>query len=156
MAWEAAGYAAALAFLAAAGLITFAAFRIGRLLGRLEQTADQLAKKADSALDAYTQLAHQSQEAAAAAGRLAQGFAKLGEGAGSVGEAAQSAAHAAAQLVSAWRDRFVRSPEEERASSGGQLQEIAELIGQLLAMCLKGHSQRRPCPGENADQRSGE
>lgn len=156
MAWEAAGFAAALAFLVAAGCVALAAYRIGRLLGRWERTAQELAKKADSALDAYLELAQQSREAASGAARMAQGLAKLGEGAGSVGEAVQSAAQAAMQMVNTWRDRLVRRPDAERAGFGGLLQEITEMIRALLADILQGREQRRSGPEANADQRSGE
>ncbi len=157
MAWEAAGFAAALAFLAAAGFIAYAAFRIGRALARWDHTAERLARKADAALDEYIRLAQQTRETAESACRSIEGFSRLADGARAVGDAAESAALAAVHAAYAWRDRFASwMPETESGTGGGQPQDLAEMLRHLLARLLRSRIVRDRRPGASADQGSGE
>ncbi|WP_276356410.1 hypothetical protein [Cohnella caldifontis] len=106
MAWEAAGYAAAMAFVVTAFCMTALALKAIRTLSRVERHIDRLAGKADNALDQHAKLAQEACEAAVEARRSLEGFARFAEGARAVGQAAESAALAAASTVSRWRDRI--------------------------------------------------
>lgn len=160
MAWNLAAYALALAVLLTAGALLALLWRLNRMLGRWDRTAERLARQADQALEAYVRLAEEATGTAAACRQTMSGFSRLAEGARAVGEAAESAAMAAVHAAEYWHDRLVSL----RTSDGGSTVEVPGLVdyfrdlGRRIFARLSADSGSSDGfrPGTGADHRSGE
>ncbi len=160
MAWNLAAYAIALAVLLTAGVLMALLWRLHRILGRWDRTAERLARQADQALVTYVRLAEEATETAAVCRQTMSGFSRLAEGARAVGEAAESAAMAAVHAAEYWHDRLIalRTAEDGTAAEvPGLIDYFRDLGRRLFArFAVDSDSGGGRRPGSGADHRSGE
>ncbi|MDG0812004.1 hypothetical protein [Cohnella rhizosphaerae] len=108
MAWTIAGYAAAVMFAAVAVAALLAGVSAARALNACREAAKTLEAEGADSLRQMRRLASGAAEAAELCRGAARSAARLAEGGRAFGEAAARSAESAAEILDAWRGRFVR------------------------------------------------
>ncbi len=160
MAWQAAGYAIAVAAVVVAMAIVLSLASLSRSIRRFERTAEAVSKDATTVLRRCDHLAEEIEATLAMSRQSLEDFAWLAEGARAMGEAVHSAAKTTARLTELYRD-CLSAPFQSASgdSDAGEKTELSNLARTLWSMWKsrgRASSSERRDPSANAEQSEGE
>jgi len=160
MAWQAAGYAIAVAAVVVAAAIVWSLASLSRSIRRLERTAEAVSKEATTVLRRCDHLAKEADATLAMSRQSLEDFAWLAEGARAMGEAVHTAARTTVRLTELYRDclsaPFQSASGESDAEDKTELSNLARKLWSMWQGRGRTASSERRDPNANADQSEGE